>query len=202
MIKSNGRGELRGWLAEVGRNVEDPPQLQAMVTTCRLAGVLDRFQEGLRWQVIADRGVRGHCEFGVTDVLGRHVGRDLVGDQPHILGSFDQVDDREIVPDEVGEVGEDEESREFLGIARNSSWVSRCQLRHHTLGHRADVMDVQLSFGETGNEVLGDRHDGQSCRLTRQRWPVPAPLPGWARDALEIPTPPVGLHNLQPEQTI
>jgi hypothetical protein len=43
-----------------------------------------------------------------ADILGRHLGRDLVGDQPYILGSLDQIYDCQIVPDEVREIIKDE----------------------------------------------------------------------------------------------
>jgi hypothetical protein len=48
----------------------------------------------------------------------------LVGDQPYILGRFDQVDNREIVPNEVAEVVEDKEPRELVRIARHFARMS------------------------------------------------------------------------------
>ena len=82
-----------------------------MIAMCCLAGVLDRLEERFGRQAIADRDVWRHGQFGVADVLGRHVGRDLVRDQTHVLGSLDQVHDCQIVPDEVWEVLEDEVPR-------------------------------------------------------------------------------------------
>ena len=50
-----------------------------------------------------------------------------------VLGSLDQIDDREIVPDEVRKVLEDEELRQFVRIARHGSGMPRCQLGDHAL---------------------------------------------------------------------
>ena len=46
-------------------------------------------------------------------------------------------------------------------IARNSARVPAGQFGDDTLGHRADVVDVQLSLGKTRDEALGDRHARQ-----------------------------------------
>ena len=104
MIKGDRCGQLGCRQPEVGGDVEDPLELQTKITICRLAGVLDRLQERFGRQLIADRYVWRHCQLDIADVLGRHVGCDPVGDQVDIFGSLDQIDDREIVPDEVREV--------------------------------------------------------------------------------------------------
>src|SRR5215212_6331173 len=109
MIKCDRCRQLGRRDSEVGWNVKDPPQLQTMITTSGLTSVLDRLQERLCWQVVADGDVWRHGQLGVPDVLGRHVGRYLVGDQAYVLGSLDQIYDCQIVPDEMREVIKDEE---------------------------------------------------------------------------------------------
>jgi hypothetical protein len=95
-----------------------------MITTGGLACVLDCLQERFGRKIISDRDVRRHCELGVADVLVRHLGCHLVGDQAYVLSRLDQVYDGEIVPDEVGEVVEDEELRKLIRIARDFARMS------------------------------------------------------------------------------
>lgn len=46
--------------------------------------------------------------------------------------------------------------------------MSRGQLGHGPQRYGADVMNVQLNFGKTGDKALRDSHAGQSPRL----WPL------------------------------
>ena len=101
-----GHGRGRGLDAELPRHVPDPLQPHAVVALGRVAGVLDRLDERLDRHARPDVGVRRAGQLGVADVLRRHVGGDLVGQHPDVLGVADQVDDREVDLDEVGEVAE------------------------------------------------------------------------------------------------
>ena len=106
-----------------------------MIAACCLAGVLNCLQERFDRQLIADRDIWRHRELGVADVLSRHIRCHLVGDQADIVGVLDQSNDREIVPDEVGEVIEDEEPSEVVWIARHYPGMPRGQLGDDALRH-------------------------------------------------------------------
>ena len=68
-------------------------------------------------------GVRRAGQLGVPQLLAvGHLAGDLVGQQPHVLGRADQVDDREVDLDEVREVAELEE----LAAASSGSLGHAC----------------------------------------------------------------------------
>src|SRR5215211_7352508 len=134
----------------------------------RLAGVFNRLQKRLSWQIVAYRDVRGHSQLGIADVLRGHVCRDLVGKQAYILGRLDQSDNVEIVPDEMREVVEDEGLRQLIRIARHDAGMPSGQFRHSSKRHRTDVVDMQLSLGKTGYKAFRDRHAAQSLTEPRQ----------------------------------
>jgi hypothetical protein len=54
----------------------------------------------------------------------------------------------------MGKVVEDEERRELRWIARHGSRMPRRELGHGPQWHRADMVDVQLSLGKTGDEAF------------------------------------------------
>ena len=89
----------------------------------------------------------------------RHVAGDLVGEHPDVLGRADEVDHRQVDVDEVREVGERGSTRREL-VGSFGTGGPRCRLRE--LGHDArrrgaDVVDVELGLGQSGDENMRGR---------------------------------------------
>jgi len=102
----------------------------------------------------------GH--FGIADLLGGKVDPDLVGQRPDVLRVPDEVGDGQVDLDEVGEVGEGEIAGERLPVGRHRSdaGMAMRELGDRIGRRRADVVHVQLGFGQTldeGPEVTGHR---------------------------------------------
>ena len=113
---------LGGRQAGLAGDVVDPAQHDAEVALGRDPGVLDRPRCTPRSAMPAlHRRVRRAGELGVADVLPRPSRGDLVGQQPHVLGRADQVDDGEVDLDEVGEVAEREELAQRVEVARHGA---------------------------------------------------------------------------------
>lgn len=73
--------------------------------------------------------------------------------------------------------------------------MSRGQLGHGPQRYGADVMNVQLNFGKTGDKALRDSHAGQSPRL----WPLQVePYSACSRrDQKEHTYPALATHHAQ-----
>jgi hypothetical protein len=164
MITRDRGGELGARNAEVRRNIEDPAQLHSMVTGSGDASVLNRFQEGFSRQPITHGQVRSHGQFGVPDVLGRHVSAHLIGQQPDVVSCPDQFDHRQIDRDEVREVVEPEKPSEIVGVARHLSRVPLRELGDDARRGGAHVMHMQFSLGQTCDERIETAHGCVSKR--------------------------------------
>ena len=138
--------------AQLAGDVEDPAQHDAEVALGGHPSVLDGLDELLGRDATHDRGVRRDGQLGVPDVLRRHLGRDLVRQQPHVLAGPDQVDDRQVDLDEVGEVAEPEVVGQLLGIGRHGPGVTLGQPGHDRGRRRPDVVHVQLGLRQPGDE--------------------------------------------------
>ena len=81
----------------------------------------------------------------------------------HVLGRADQGDDGEVDLDEVREVAELEEPAQLLEVARHGARVACGELADDPRRGRADVVDVQLGLGQSGDEVgRGPCHRAES----------------------------------------
>ncbi len=158
VVQRRGGGDLGRGQAEVGGDVEDPGQLDPVVAPGRGAGVLDGFEEGLDRHPLDHRQVGRHRQLGVADLLRGHLRADLVGQQPHVLGLADQVHDGDVVADEVGEVVEDVEVAQLVGIRRHGSRMPLGQLRDDPGRGGSDLVHVQLGLGQARDESRRDGH--------------------------------------------
>jgi len=143
-------------------DVEDPPQHQAEVFLGRDPGVLDRLAERLGGDPADHRRVRRDGQLGVPQVLlAGHLAGDLVGEQPHVLGRLDQLDDGQVDVDEVGEVAELEVLGEQRRVGRHRRpGVPRGQLGHDPRRRGPDVVDMQLGLRQPGEELVRHSHAG------------------------------------------
>ena len=99
-----------------------------------------------------------------------HLAGDLVGEQPDVLGGADQVDDREVDLDEVGEVAELEELPQLLRVAGHDAGVPGRQLGDDARRRGADVVDVELGLRQAGDEAT-ERLTRRSLAAERRRTP-------------------------------
>lgn len=156
VVQGDGRRALCPGNPFLTGDVEDPPQPDAVITFGRDTGVLDGLDEGLGGDAPLHRGVRSDGQFGVPDVLGGHVLRHLIGQQPDILGGPDQVHHRQVDVHEMGEVGEGEVGRQRLGVGGYRPRVPGRQLGHDPRRGRSDMVHVQLRLGQGRDEISGN----------------------------------------------
>ena len=161
------QGRVGGGEPALAGDVVDPAQHQPEVPLGRDPGVLDRLGVGLDGDPRHDRGVRRAGELGVPEVLALHLARDLVGEQPDVLGGPDQVDDGEVHLDEVGEVAERVELPQLLGVAGHDARGAGPPARHDACGRGTDVMDMELGLGQAGDEGR-ETHPSESVSGSRR----------------------------------
>lgn len=101
--------------------------------------------------------VREGCEgdFGVMDVLPRHLPPKVVGDQIKIFGGAQQVLEGEVDVDEMAEVGEAVPLPQAGLILRGQGQgVSPGQFQHRGGQDRSFQVDMQFHLGQGGGEVV------------------------------------------------
>ena len=152
MVEGVAQGVLAPPAGRTPRDVVDPAQPDAVVALGGDPGVLDRLDERLDRHPGLHRRPRGQGELGVADVLRRHVGGDLVGEQPDVLGLAEQVDDREVDLDEVPEVAERVEVAQRVEVGGHRARVPGGQLGDDPRRGGADVVDVDLGLGQSRDE--------------------------------------------------
>ena len=117
LLQRDRQGLVGGGHPELPGDVEAPPQDDAEIALGGDPGVLDRLAHRVRRDPVDDVRVRGDGHLGVTHLLAGQLARDLIGQQPQVLGLRDQVDDRQVDLDEVVEVAEGEVLGEASGSA-------------------------------------------------------------------------------------
>ncbi len=168
---------LGGRQAGLAGDVVDPAQPDAEVALGGDPGVLDGLDVGLDRHAGLHRGPGRQRQLGVADVLRGHVGGDLVGQQPDVLGLAEQVDDREVDLDEVPEVAERVEVAQRVEVGRHGAGVARGELGDDARRGGPDVVDVDLGLGQSRDEG-GVRRGRHAVSLA----PPPnrlGPGPGW-----------------------
>ena len=130
-------GGVGGGQPALAGDVVDPAQHQPEVALGGDPRVLDRLGVGLDRRPPPGTDVYG---VQVSSAYRRfwpcHVAGDLVGQQPDVLGRADQVDDREVDLDEVGEVAELEERPQRVRVAGHDAGVARGQLARRSAARR------------------------------------------------------------------
>ena len=147
------RGVLGGGQPGLAGDVVDPAQLDAVVPLGGDPGVLDGLDVRLDRHPGLHGGPRRQRQLGVADVLRGHVGGDLVGQQPDVLGLAEQVDDREVDLDEVPEVAERVEVAQRVEVGRHGAGVARGELGDDAGRGRPDVVDVDLGLGSPATKA-------------------------------------------------
>ncbi|MGX1272664.1 hypothetical protein RKD18_005858 [Streptomyces phaeoluteigriseus] len=153
VVGGESRRLLGGLQARLAGDVEAPAQDGAEVRLGRLAGVLDGVHEGALVDAAPGGGEGGDGQLGVPHLLAGQVAGHLVGEQPDVLRGADQVHDRQVHVDEVGEVGEREVVDQRLGVGGHLGvGVAGGEFGDDTRGGRSDVVDVQFGLGQAGDE--------------------------------------------------
>jgi hypothetical protein len=143
-------GGLKALLGvEVTEGAEDEPSFDASGTDALLGGTIDGGNDGFRGESLIRVQERGEAEFGVDDVVGSELLKDVFGDEAESVFSLHELEAAWGAGKEVGEARALGRGDEFGVVLGTGDF--RSEARDGGIAEGAVEMEVKFDFGEIGH---------------------------------------------------